>query len=259
MQPVGIDASKLRRRELLRQIRLSDQVVQHLQAYIVEQGLQSGDRLPSESELARTLGVGRPTVREAMNLLAGAGLVRVSTGKPPVVGAITGDAISLIVSHAMAVRQIAPLEVLEFRRHLEAGVIGLACQRRSQADVDELFAIVDEMRDLVGKFEEFSRADVAFHTLLSRATGNPVSEIVGTGISYVVLSSSRNGLRAVRDEAEWHMVHHLHRDIAEAVRDRDAEAARIAMIAHFDVASSRLQRLAETIEAVAPPQGPETS
>ncbi len=219
--------------------------MQHIQAHIVERGLKSGDRLPSESELARSLGVGRPTVREAVNLLAGAGLVRVSTGKPPVVGAITGDAISLIVTHAMAVRQIAPLEVLEFRRHLETGVIALVCERRSDADVDELFMIVEDMEQRVGQFEEFSQADTAFHTLLSKATGNPVSEIVGAGISDVVLSASRSGLRAVRDTEEWAMVPRLHRDIAEAVRDRNAEAARAAMAIHFDVAESRLRRLAE--------------
>ena len=235
---------------MLRQIRLSDQVVQHIQAHIVEQGLHSGDRLPSESELARTLGVGRPTVREAMNLLAGAGLVRVSTGKPPLVGAITGDAISLIVTHAMAVKQIAPLEVLEFRRHIETGVIALVCERRTEADVDGFFAIVEDMQRLVGQFEEFSRADTAFHTLLSEATGNPVSEIVGAGISQVVLSSSRNGLRAVRSAEEWDMVPRLHRDIAEAVGDRNVEAARAAMAAHFDVAASRLRRLAEHAEGV---------
>lgn len=234
---------------MLRQIRLSDQVVQHLQAHIVERGLQSGDQLPSESELARTLGVGRPTVREAVNHLAGAGLVRVSTGKPPVVGAITGDAISLIVTHAMAVKQIAPLEVLEFRRHLETGVIELACQRRTEADVESLFAITDDMQKLVGQFEEFSRADVAFHTLLSKATGNPVSEIIGAGISDVVLSSSRNGLRAVRNKAEWNMVQRLHCDIACAVRDQDVAVARAAMTAHFDVAADRLRRLAAEGEA----------
>lgn len=233
---------------MLRQIRLSDQVVQHIQAHIVEQGLHSGDRLPSESELARTLGVGRPTVREAMNLLAGAGLVRVSTGKPPVVGAITGNAISLIVTHAMAVKQIAPPEVLEFRRLLETSAITLVCERRTMADVDGLFAIVEDMQHRVGQFEEFSRADTAFHTLLSEATGNPVSEIVGAGISQVVLSSSRNGLRAVRSAEEWDMVPRLHRDIAEAVRDRNVEAARAAMTAHFDVAASRLRRLAEEAE-----------
>ncbi|WP_281985371.1 FadR/GntR family transcriptional regulator [Thalassorhabdomicrobium marinisediminis] len=230
---------------MLRQIRLSDQVMQHLQAYIAEQRLTSGDQLPSETELARKLGVGRPTVREAVNLLAGAGLVRVSSGKRPLVGEITGDAISLIVKHAMAVKQISPLEVLEFRRYLEAGVIGLACQRRSDEDVNALFAIVDGMERQVGKLEEFSRCDVAFHTLLSKATGNPVSLVIGGGISEVVLSSSRNGLCAVRTQAEWDLVPRLHRDIAIAVRDKKIGAARAALSAHFDVAADRLQRLAD--------------
>ncbi|WP_274631113.1 FadR/GntR family transcriptional regulator [Arvimicrobium flavum] len=226
----------------LRQIRLTDQIVDHIRTHIATTDLKPGDRLPSESELARELGVGRPTVREAINALAGSGLVRVTTGKAPVVGTVTGEPVSKLVSHGMAIGQISPLHTLEFRRFLEERAARLAAQHRTDAHAAALETILAELAAGMGDLERFSTADVEFHKVLASASGNPLVEIVIDGIADATLQSSRTGLRYVLDEAEWTETYKVHERVALAVIAMRPEAAEKAMRDHFDEASERIRR-----------------
>lgn len=225
-----------------KQIRLTDQIVAHIRAHIASTDLKPGDRLPSESELARELGVGRPTVREAINALAGSGLVRVASGKPPVVGTVTGEPVSQLVNHGMAIGQISPLQTLEFRRLLEERAVILAAENRTAADARALELVLRALKEGVGDLEKFSAADVEFHKILARASHNPLIEIVIEGIAAATLQSSRSGLRYVYDEAEWQATYAVHERVALAVLEQQPERAEQAMRDHFDKASERIRR-----------------
>lgn len=226
----------------LKQIRLSDQIARHLCDYIEEQQLRPGDSLPSEVELARQFEVGRPTVREAINALAGNGIVRVSSGKPPVVGAIEATHLSRLIAHGLTTQQISALDTLALRSFIEERSVMLAARHRTPAHLDALHAALDDMRGSVGDLEAFSAADIRFHKTLALASGNPLVALIIDGIADVAMISSISGLRRIRDADEWRETLALHAQIAAAVDAGDAAASGEAMQRHFARATGRLSQ-----------------
>ncbi|ONG43980.1 hypothetical protein BKE38_28545 [Pseudoroseomonas deserti] len=226
----------------LRQLRISDQIARHVTAHIQEGGLRPGDPLPSESELARRFGVSRPAVREAMNALAGRGLVAIASGRPPSVLSLQEDPFSALVGHGLATRQVTAVQALEVRRGLEEQAAALAAAQRTAADVAAFEALLARLPGVVGDVAGFAALDIAFHRQVAEASRNPLMAALMAGMVEVVLHSSRSGLRHARDAAEWQEILSLHQQIATAIVAGRAEAARAAMAAHFDSALRRLQR-----------------
>jgi DNA-binding FadR family transcriptional regulator len=228
--------------EPLRQVRVSDQVSEYIRSYIAENALRPGDALPSESELSRRLGVSRPTIREATNALAGLGIINVSSGRMPTVGAVSASAFPQILDHALAIAQIDRLHTLQVRSFIEERSVVLAAENRRGEDVEELNAIVPRLEEAIGDLDRFAEHDVAFHKVLARASGNPLVRIIIDGLTDVALQSSRSGLSEIEERDEWEQVFRTHRAIAEAVINGDSELARVCMKRHFAEAFDRMNR-----------------
>lgn len=226
----------------LKQIRLSDQIVSHLRRYIAEEKLRPGDSLPSEVELARRFGVGRPTVREAINALAGSGLIEVASGRAPTVGSLTGDSVNKLIAHGIAIQQITPLETLQLRRFIEERSVALAAAKREQKHIVSLRSALEELKARIGDMDAFSEVDIDFHKTLAEASGNSLVQVITEGIAAVALASSLSGLRLIRSASEWDETYSVHAQIVEAVIDGDPERAEAAMRDHFDKAEARLLR-----------------
>lgn len=226
----------------LRQIRISDQVVDHITQYIAEHRLQPGDKLPSEIELSRLFGVSRPTIREATNALAGRGLIAIASGKMPTVLSLSKDPFSNLVRHGLVTQQVTMIQVLEVRRSLESQAVALAAKYRTDDDVERLTAITDQMPAAAGNVPAFARLDAAFHETLARATQNALLSAILAGMSGIALESARTGLVRARNPQEWEFILRIHQRIAAAVIDGKPAEARRHMMAHFASALRRLRR-----------------
>src|SRR5581483_2977398 len=103
----------------------SEHVAQAILLYIAEQGLQPGDRLGREGDLARLFGVSRPTLREALRLLAGGGRVRASKG--PGGGIFVhrtveqglSESVSRSIAHMLETEEVTLEELIATRRLFE--------------------------------------------------------------------------------------------------------------------------------------------
>ena len=174
-------------------------VVAHVRQLIDSGSLGPGARLPPERDLAREVGVSRPTVRAGLRTLAALGVVRSRRGSgtyipdgPPTLGA---DALSFLA----ALHKFTVDDVYEARRILEVGAAGLAAER---ATPDQLATLADEVAGLFASLSErqvFLIHDINFHRSIAAASGNPPArsaEIPGTCAS--TAGSSRATLRAMR-------------------------------------------------------------
>ncbi|AKJ09531.1 GntR family transcriptional regulator [Streptomyces incarnatus] len=208
--------------DALRPNSLVDQATQRLREEIASGTWAVGTRLPGETALARTLGVGRSTVREALRALAGAGLVQARQGAGVFVTATTPQE-----DWPTRLRQSAITDVYEVRAMLEVEAAQLAARRRTPDDVTALNDALERRRQAAtGTNAEFVDADIDLHAAVVAAAHNPVL----TALFTEFLPSLREGLidllkLAGLRTADPHHGEVAHAALVEAVVRGDAEAA----------------------------------
>jgi DNA-binding FadR family transcriptional regulator len=162
--------------------KLSDQVFDRLWAMIQTGELAPGDVMPSERALMERFNVGRPAVREALQLMANKGLISISHGERSRVNKLTaGIAFDQVDDIAKLLLSTEPsnLEHLkQLRKILEAGSTKLAAERCTAEDVAGLRALVEDQRSKLGQDKAFIQADIAFHVAIAKISGNPLIQAV---------------------------------------------------------------------------------
>lgn len=228
--------------------RLPDQVVAQLLSAVADSTYPPGTRLPSEGLLAEWAGVSRLTLREAVKVLRDKRVLRVEQGRgtfvnPPVQWAPLDPA--LVASRSVLEGDLAQtaVEVTEARRVVEVGAAGLAAQRRTEANLADLRAAIDEMVEAHQRDDvrAFSAADLDFHDAVMTAAGNPflagLLEPVMALLREVRVSTSMDrdarvsGIRA-------------HEEILAAIAAADEATARDRMNEHMTQTHRVIERAA---------------
>jgi DNA-binding FadR family transcriptional regulator len=222
-------------RRLYRQI--ADQI-----AKLIEKGeYKAGGRLPPERDLARQLGVSRPSVREALIALEVEGYVEVRVGSGVyVIGPrSTGGAARAAALPADS----GPFELIRARWLIEAECAALAAKQASKAQVRAMEEALDQMEsDRKGGVMPLA-SDRLFHQRIAEASGNSALALV-----VKTLWEQRTGPLFLRLEHHfdtpelWGVAIDEHREIVAAISRHDGSAARAAMRRHMDHAARRFSK-----------------
>jgi DNA-binding FadR family transcriptional regulator len=206
----------------LRPSPLVEQATQHLREQITQGEWPVGTRLPGENALAKTLGVGRSTVREALRALAGAGLVQARQGSGVFV-----IATEPAEDWPARLRRAAITDVYEVRMMVETQAARMAAQRRTEEDVAALEeALAARARAASRDDAAFVDADIALHAAVVAAAGNPVL----TDLFAEFAPALREGLIGLVEvlglrSHDRNPGHDTHAELVAAVRDGDGDAA----------------------------------
>lgn len=221
----------MERRTVARRRSAADDVAQAVVRAIKAGGYTLGDRLPTEPELARTLGVGRTSVREGISQLRMLGIVEVRRGLGTFVVAEEGDA-KLAFLQWTAEHHDQIIALFEVRMALEASAAALAAQRASEAQVQALQeAAADHHRaHLDEDLELLVTTDQSFHERLLLASENEVLPNV-YGMLVPQLADYRRKSLALHGAPERSSGDHF--AIVEAVRRRSPHDAREAALSHL--------------------------
>ena len=216
---------------------------ERVKEFIIERGYRAGDAMPSEAELSALLGVSRPSLREALRVLATLGVVESRHGQGTFVGRfsltpfVDGLSFGIRVSNPNdAARAIG--EMLEVRAVLEEDLIRRVTPTVSNETIDALEAVMRRMEEKAARHEEFSEEDRLFHQLLYREIEDMMMVRLVQGF-WDVFDNLRQSLPNVIGELSSIVEHH--RSILEAVRARDADAAVQALSEHFTGIRRRVQ------------------
>lgn len=214
--------------------KLTETVAEQLLAAI--RALPPGTKVPSERELTKELGVGRSTVREALNGLAMMGIVEIRHGQGVFVTGNSGP-ISEPSSIGAALERGVTHEFVEARLIVEVEVAGLAALRRTDEDLLRLAeAIQNQEARLRGDLDALIDVAASFNVLLAEAAHNEVLRaMIQSFVSLMLERAPR--IYSLDGFAEWDLKEH--RGIFTAVRDRDPERARTLMREHIEELSRR--------------------
>ena len=216
--------------------RLYRQIADQIRQLIDHGEYPVGSRLPTERELADTLGVSRPTVREALIALEVEGLLRIKVGSGIYVNAQPPGAPAV---HPSAIE--GPFEVLRARALVESAVAQeAACKAKPEdiARLDAVLAEVDARATL--SLEAWVALDRRFHRAVAETLGNgvllrTVSELFDQRINPYFTQLAKH----VENAATWRAAHVEHTAIRDAIAARRPHLAGVAMREHLELSHRR--------------------
>ncbi|BCM69603.1 MULTISPECIES: FadR/GntR family transcriptional regulator [Streptomyces] len=215
----------------LRPSPLVEQAAQRLREQITAGHWPVGTKLPGETTLAKELGVGRSTVREALRALAGAGLVRPRHG-----AGVFVIAAEPVEDWPARLRRAAVTDVYEVRMGVEVQAARLAAQRRTPDDITALRAALEGRRTAAAHGDaDFVEADIALHAAVVAAAHNPVladlfAEFVPVLRAGLVTLLDLTGLRRKDPDTG----DGSHAALVHAVAEGDAERAAAVLRAELE-------------------------
>lgn len=212
-------------------VRLYEKIVQQIRLMIRDGHFSPGDQLPPERELARRLACSRTSLREACRVLESEGVVISKPGGGRYIQQIQDDlSLSSLYSPIDLLEKSAIFQFIEAREMLESEIAYLAAKRASRTDIKKIEKIIRNMKREFSSSYEAVVADANFHVALAEATNNFV---------YVsMIKLNLNMYRQVRKQT-LHIPYRTeaalaeHMKIYEAVKNRDADRAKQAMLEHL--------------------------
>ncbi|MFT5211424.1 MAG: DNA-binding FadR family transcriptional regulator [Flavobacterium sp.] len=219
-------------------------------ALLIKNGkYQVGGRLPSERELASTMRVSRPTIREAMIALEIAGQIEVRTGAGIfILDPETRGDLGLVADIGPG-----PFELIEARIHFEGEAAALAALRISEGELQDLDKACKEMAHCVEKNKSAEQADQTFHERIASATRNSaiistIEQLWSFRTRMPMWTRLHEIIANLEGEPGWTNDRKTlmdHQRILNALRARDSEAARHAMRTHLEHVREALLKASE--------------
>jgi GntR family transcriptional repressor for pyruvate dehydrogenase complex len=229
---------------------LRAQVYTKLKEQLMKGIWQEGEKLPSEHEFCARFGVSRVTIRAALQQLEILGLVETKQG---------GGTFVRNFSSIQRVDTLHPLiqiqknqdliTVMEYRKIIEKGTIGLAVEKIAADDIGFLEETYAVMANESSNLDDYTKADIAFHYRLAQLTQNSMIIKVHELISEIL------------DTAMWDLIHRIvgkengpvyHRKIIDALKRKDKAECERLMEEHIEENLRAIRKNVQIEESLAP-------
>ncbi|MEJ2039465.1 MAG: FadR/GntR family transcriptional regulator [Desulfosarcinaceae bacterium] len=209
-------------------------VAEQILARIASGDLPTGARLPAQRDLAEQLGVGRSSVREAINALMVMGRLEVRQGSGTYVRSRMSAGEGNLQGLAAAFGMVGIMDLMEAREMLECHCARLAAERADAAGIRQLKRQMQQVEATFADYGIFLQADLKFHEMLAAATDNPVL-VELTRVVLDKLTRQHRRLKTDRLTADYRQASiRSARNIVRAIEAGDGEEAARWMRVHLE-------------------------
>lgn len=230
--------------------RTTEIILEQIKSLIIKGQLTHGDRLLTENELAERFQVSRSSVREALAALSLTGILEIRQGEGIFVKSSPSNAVIEPLSFILLLEKGKLQNILEVRKALEVEAVGLATERRDEADLACLKDLIEQMEKDLPEAHRSEELDLKFHLTLAKASKNPlldrlmntVQETMGQTLKVtraLWLSATAGTTQRLFEE---------HRSIYEMIREQNAEKARELTYEHLRKVELELGKYSRTGE-----------
>lgn len=219
--------------EPIERMTVSEEIIKKLIDLINSGVLRPGDKLPSERELMEKLQVSRASIREALRSLSLGGLLETRPGNGTYVSECFSSLIADQVEWSALLGEQDILELMEVREPLEIQAAGLATQRATVTQLEELRQAIERLRSNNEEdIEQEVDADLVFHTIIAEMAQNRVLYRLTLGLRNLLREYIKRATSAT--ETKMSTVEE-HQAILEAIEEGDEAKARQAMVRHLQI------------------------
>jgi DNA-binding FadR family transcriptional regulator len=207
---------------------LSEQIAQIIVEDIKNGVLKPGEKLPSEKQLIEIFNVSRNTIREALRILKFMNIIDIRQGMGSFVTSVEANLLIDQLDLVFLVENTSIKHLFEARRLIEPKIAGIAAQRITDEEVDELYELLKQ-----------DNHDLAFHQKIADITRNPVLIRFVSSI-WSLGAMSRQRTSAIPDVKRQAYEQNL--EIVEALRDRDSQRAEDLMMQHLQFVEDNIRK-----------------
>ncbi len=210
-----------------------ERIVQYVKNEILKGRLRPGDRLPSERELADTLGTSRNSVREGLRVLENIGVVTSHHGSGNFISLNFDETMTEQLSFMYFLKGIREDQVTEFRRSMEWEAMYLAVERITE---DEKQEMLEHLKKLEAVQTESARVrhDKAIHEILVKASRNDFLITNYRALNNLMDRYIRSmRARIIAGMNSHNMLAKAHRDLVEGVVEGNLEKGLQGLLKHF--------------------------
>ena len=215
--------------------KISEEIVEQLRSHIFQGKLKPGERLPPERELAKLLNVSRASLREALNILQGMGLLEIQQGNRSFVRPITTRSVQDPLMAFLKASESNVFKLLEIRKYLEIGSVSLATERATPSEIQKLQKILEVMEEDINRNRLGAKADIEFHITIAETTRNQLYMHLMHTIYDLLQDKIRNAWGGVFRKKNRRMkLLKQHMGIMTAIKKRDRLMGIERAMIHFD-------------------------
>jgi GntR family transcriptional regulator, transcriptional repressor for pyruvate dehydrogenase complex len=206
--------------------KISDEIIEQFKRLLSNGELKPGDELPSERELAMSIGVSRPPLREALNALQAMGFVEIRPRSKIIVKSLTEKPFEVPLSLLIADDQEKFFELLDIRRAMESWAAFNAAKKATESDIERIEQIVARDQENLRENRDDAKTDADFHVAIALAAHNIVLSHL-TASCYNILWSTQKMSREqifMKKENKRHIAEQ-HMRIFRAIKSRNSDQA----------------------------------
>jgi GntR family transcriptional repressor for pyruvate dehydrogenase complex len=226
---------------------ISEEIFDQIQSAILEGKLKPGEKLPTERELMKELGVSRVPIREALKLLGNMGFIETRQGGGSYVRSLLADRVRDPLNLIIKDNIEKIFELLEVRKEIETWSAYYAAQRATADDIARLGHIIDEMKNYFEKEKTPpTKLDADFHLAIAQCSCNTIQahltftiyDIFKDYFNFLIenICFNKKYLQAIYDQ---------HFAIYNAIKLRNGEDARNRIMEHLTFVDGELRRETE--------------
>jgi len=232
--------------------KISEEIIEQFKALLSSGELKPGDELPSERELAESIGVSRPPLREALNALQAMGFIEIRPRSKILVKSLTQKPVEDPLSLLIADDQDKFFELLDIRRAMESWAAFNAAKKAMESDIEMLEEIIIRDQKNLSENRDDAKTDADFHIAISLAARNTVLSHL-TASCYNILWSTQKMSRKqlFRKRENQRLIAEQHMRIFKAIKSRNPEQASREARRHIDFVETELREL---MASAAPPE-----
>ena len=204
------------------------QVIDNLTEAMLNRQLRPGDKIPTEAELAESMGVGRNSIREAVKILVYLGVLEIRRAE----GTFVCDGFSESMIDPMIYGIILDKEdsyenLMDLREMMEVGVMQLAMKKVTQKELDVLKNKLEDMHKEIHKgpdnVENAFWADNEFHDIISDMGQNPLVDKINQVVRTLTHAMRLETVRTMIETGEGEELYKAHENIYRMIADKDME------------------------------------
>ncbi len=222
--------------------KLSEVVVERLNAKIRSGELKAGEKLPTERAMAESMGVSRTVIREAIRIMVDKNVLELKNGCG-YVRQLSFDEIMENMSEMFDLDEVSILEIMEVRMVLENYIVKKAVKNITGEQIEELQKEIDKMAQIMNERDDAVEQESAFHRGLAEATGNSALKSVYVLCEDLLRRAQRDSWRVAKAIGAPNTAVADHQAILDAIQEKSENRAELLMQAHMDYAYQNLKLL----------------